>query len=33
VDPFTKQERTFPARPPSRRVKSTPLKPLKALIE
>lgn len=32
IDPFTKQERTFPARPESRKVRSTPLKRLKDLI-
>jgi nucleoid DNA-binding protein len=32
LDPFTKQERTFPARPQSRKVRSTPLKRLKDLV-
>jgi len=31
VDPFTKQERTFPARPESRKVRATPVKRLKDL--
>ena len=32
VDPFTKEEKTFPAKPASRKVKATPLKKLKDLI-
>lgn len=31
VDPFTKQEREFPAKPASRKVRASPLKALKAL--
>jgi DNA-binding protein HU-beta len=31
VDPFTKQEREFPAKPASRKVRAAPLKPLKQL--
>jgi nucleoid DNA-binding protein len=32
IDPFTKQERTFPARPESRKVRATPVKRLKDLV-
>lgn len=32
VDPFTKQEREFPAKPASRKVRSTPVKKLKDLV-
>lgn len=31
IDPFTKQERTFPERPESRKVRATPVKRLKDL--
>ncbi len=32
IDPFTKEERTFPAKPASRKVRATPLKRLKDLV-
>ena len=32
VDPFTKQERVFPAKPASKKVRATPLKKLKDLV-
>ena len=32
VDPFTKEERTFAERPQSKKVRATPLKPLKDLV-
>ncbi|MBN1654069.1 MAG: HU family DNA-binding protein [Deltaproteobacteria bacterium] len=32
IDPFTKEERTFPAKPASKKVRATPLKRLKDLI-
>ncbi len=32
IDPFTKEERIFPAKPAARRVRATPLKKLKDLI-
>lgn len=33
IDPFTKEERTFAARPESRKVRATPLKPLKDAVD
>ncbi|MDD9932271.1 MAG: HU family DNA-binding protein [Myxococcales bacterium] len=33
IDPFTKEERTFAARPESRKVRATPLKPLKDIVD
>ncbi|MCG8554049.1 MAG: HU family DNA-binding protein [Proteobacteria bacterium] len=33
VDPFTKQERVFPAKPASKKVRATPLKKLKDLVK
>jgi nucleoid DNA-binding protein len=32
IDPFTKQERVFPAKPASRKIRATPLKKLKDLV-
>jgi DNA-binding protein HU-beta len=32
IDPFTKEERVFPAKPASRKIRATPLKKLKDLI-
>jgi DNA-binding protein HU-beta len=32
IDPFTKQERTFPAKPESRKVRATPAKRLKDVL-
>jgi len=32
IDPFTKEERVFPAKPASRKVRATPLKRLKDLV-
>jgi nucleoid DNA-binding protein len=32
IDPFTKQERDFPAKPASRKVRATPVKKLKDLV-
>ena len=32
VDPFTKEEREFPAKPASKKVRATPLKKLKDLV-
>jgi nucleoid DNA-binding protein len=33
IDPFTKQERTFPAKPASKKIRATALKKLKDLIK
>ncbi len=33
IDPFTKQERVFPAKPASKKVRATPLKKLKDLVK
>jgi hypothetical protein len=32
VDPFTKEQRTFPARPEARKVRASPVKRLKDLV-
>lgn len=32
IDPFTKEERVFPAKPASKKVRATPLKKLKDLV-
>lgn len=33
IDPFTKEERIFPAKPKTRKVRATPLKKLKDLVK
>ncbi|MGB0680704.1 MAG: HU family DNA-binding protein [Polyangiales bacterium] len=33
IDPFTKQERVFPAKPAEKKVRATPLKKLKDLVQ
>lgn len=33
IDPFTKEERVFPARPAQKKVRATPLKKLKDLVK
>jgi nucleoid DNA-binding protein len=33
IDPFTKEERIFPAKPASKKVRATPLKKLKDLVK
>ncbi len=33
MDPFTKQERMFPAKPASKKIRATPLKKLKDLVK
>ncbi len=33
IDPFTKEERVFPAKPASKKVRGTPLKKLKDLVK
>ncbi|MFW6067682.1 MAG: HU family DNA-binding protein [Myxococcota bacterium] len=33
IDPFTKQERVFPAKPAQKKVRATPLKKLKDLVK
>ena len=33
IDPFTKQERMFPAKPASKKIRATPLKKLKDLVK